>query len=148
MGQRLLFGCVHHRFKCVEAGVNRLYPQLPFKTSANDQHHRAVHQRPDRKHKARAFTWVPSHAFSETLAQQIERRPALVQRRWFAHAIEQNFISMAVGQSELDVAVYGFAQRVSLAKSGKKLTASPQAKRGENVVAMTITLVDRGRRRA
>src|SRR6202140_117158 len=68
-----------------------------------------------------------------------------MQRRRFTHAIEQHFIAVTVFEGELQVALNGMAQSPRLAHCGKQFAPRLKAESAENVVAVAIALVDRGR---
>src|SRR5579864_8185747 len=99
--------------------MNGLGAECAFKLAADNEHRRAMHQRPERKHETRMLPWASSQTLGQTFTQEIERGPGFMQRRRLAHAIEKNFIGVTVFQSEVEVTLKGVAERPRLAEGGK-----------------------------
>src|ERR1700686_2621073 len=68
-----------------------------------------------------------------------------MQRRRFTHAIKELFVGVTVIQRELQVTLEGLAQRARLAHCGEQFPPRLKAESAENVIAVAIALVDRGR---
>ncbi len=125
--------------------MDGLRAQRAFETTSDDQHGGAMHERPDREHQAGMFAGCSSKALRQALAHEIERGPWLVQRRRFADGIEKDFIGVGVSQREFEVALDGVAESASTAEGSEERFASLQPQCSQDVVAVTIALVDRGR---
>jgi hypothetical protein len=91
------------------------------------------------------FSGRAAEALGEAIAQEIERGPGLVQGRRFGDAVEKDFIGVAVGEGEREMPLDCLAQSASSAVGREEIFSGLQAQRFQDVVAMTITLVHRGR---
>src|ERR1700722_2269594 len=146
---RKVFGSpcrLQHAIECVHASVHRLSAQHAFETPADDEHGRAMHQRPHRKHEPRVLPRISSQPFGDTLAHEIEGWPRLVQGRRLRHAIEQHLVGVTVCQSKFQMTLESFAKGSRAAEGGKEFAAGFDAQGPENVVAIAVALVYRGRR--
>ena len=61
--------------KRIQGRKNGLRAERPFEIAADDEHGRAVHQRPHCQHEARVLPRIASQALRNSLPDQIERGP-------------------------------------------------------------------------
>src|SRR3981189_3230352 len=92
-------------FKGVDASIGHLYSQRASSPSPDDQHGSAMHQRPERQHKAGMVARRSTQLLRKTLAEQIERGPGLVQRRRLCNSVEENLVRMAALEGEFQIAL-------------------------------------------
>ena len=68
-----------------------------------------------------------------------------MQGRGLGEPVEQHFVSMGMLQSKLKIAVAGLREGMGGIHCGEEFGSRLQAHRAENIVAVVVTLVDRGR---
>ena len=59
----------------------------------------------------------------------------------FGHAVEKNFVSVTVLESEIELSLDGFTQSAGAAERGKQIAPGLDAQGAENVVAMAVAFV-------
>ncbi len=126
--------------------MHGLCAENAFEAAADDEHGGAVHERPDCQHDAGVLARSASQALGDALAHEVERRPGLVQGRRLADAVKQHLVGVGVFEGKLEITEHGLANRAGAAECGEKIFASLGAQGAENIVAVAVALVDRGRR--
>src|ERR1700689_2945703 len=135
-------------FYAVQAGVNHLRAQWAGNASSNHEHRGAMHERPNRKHKASVLAGSSAEALGEALAHQIERWPGLVQRWRLGKCVEEHSIGVRMFEREFEIALAGLRDGAGAAEDGEEFDASLDADGAENIVAVAIAFIDSGSRRA
>lgn len=128
--------------------MNGLHAQSALEAAPNNQHSRSVHEGPKAEHKASVFTRRTSQVFGYAASQEIEGGPWFMERRRLANAVEQDFVRVGMVQGEFEIALDRLAESARVADSGVEFASGFQAEAEEDVVAIAVALIDRGRSRA
>jgi len=119
-----------------------LRAQWAGNASSNHEHRGAMHERPNRKHKASALAGSSAEALGEALAHEIERRPGLVQGWRLGECVEEHSVGVRMFEGEFEIALAGLRDGAGAAEDGEEFDASLDADGAENIVAVAIALVD------